>query len=333
MPLEYFTNKDKFLPANLLPKALYELAVARGADAQKLLVGTGIFLQDFENDSQVSCNQLLTLIANAQTLSQGQDLGFQFGRTLIDLLPDDIQDVLSSAKDFHHCLKLMALLKPQLYPFMSSFNHIDEDTLYLQFFDPIGLGKQQRFIQEASCAALVSLSKLCTGRRLKFSFSFPFARPKYMYEYEESLGTRLEFQAPTLMVKIAHNDTQITCKDANPKLHSYALKQVKTQYKVRYSLLEQVRLILRKAPQTTLPDAAALFDMSPASLKRLLKEHSTSFQQLHDELRRQEAMYYLQIQKLKNEQTASKMRFTDVNNFRKAVKRWTGLTPNKLRSF
>ena len=91
MPLEYFTNKDKFLPANLLPKALYGLAVARGADAQKLLVGTGIFLQDFENDSQVSCNQLLTLVANAQTLSQGQELGFQFGRTLIDLLPDDIK--------------------------------------------------------------------------------------------------------------------------------------------------------------------------------------------------------------------------------------------------
>jgi AraC-like DNA-binding protein len=62
-----------------------------------------------------------------------------------------------------------------------------------------------------------------------------------------------------------------------------------------------------------------------------LKEHNISFQQLVDELCCQEALYYLQIQKLKNQQSATNMRFNDVNNFRRAVKRCTGLTPSELR--
>jgi AraC-like DNA-binding protein len=71
--------------------------------------------------------------------------------------------------------------------------------------------------------------------------------------------------------------------------------------------------------------------MSAASLKRKLSEHQTSFSDLHDNIRRQQAIFYLQVQKLNNEQSAVKMAFSDITNFRRAVKRWTGLTPSELR--
>jgi AraC-like DNA-binding protein len=96
-------------------------------------------------------------------------------------------------------------------------------------------------------------------------------------------------------------------------------------------LMDKIRSQLRAKPSRTLPELATLNSLSQASFKRILKEHNISFQQLVDELCCQEALYYLQIQKLKNEQSAAYMRFNDVNNFRRAVKRCTGLTPSELR--
>ena len=68
-----------------------------------------------------------------------------------------------------------------------------------------------------------------------------------------------------------------------------------------------------------------------ATFKRKLKQHGSSFQELQDQLRKQQAVYWLQLQGLNNEESAIKMEFSDIPNFRRAVKRWTGLTPSQLR--
>ena len=112
---------------------------------------------------------------------------------------------------------------------------------------------------------------------------------------------------------------------------SKALRRFLEQREYRVTLLDAVRYYLRRSSNASLPAIAGKLGLSPASLKRKLADHDTTFSLLHDDIRRQQAIYYLQVQKLNNEQSALKMAFTDITNFRRAVKRWTGQTPSQLR--
>jgi AraC-like DNA-binding protein len=328
------TNKTKAFDANYMASNLYSLATARGANKDKLLHGTGIFTDDFTNNRLLSVNQLLILIQNAQHLCDGNDTAFQFGHSLvntIDTQHPDLVTALKSASDFLGCMRVLSIMNAQIFPFMSAHTFKDPDNIYIVLQDSIGLRKNQTFMIEASCTALVAMSKRCIGRRLKFSFLFPYSRPKHIYEYEENLGSRLTFSHSMLTIKIPISEVEIPCPDRHLGLNRYAVKTVLNKRLYKFSLIDKIRSQLRSKPSRTLPELAKLNRLSQASFKRVLNDHSISFQQLVDELCCQEALYYLQIQKLKNEQSAVKMRFNDVNNFRRAVKRCTGLTPSELR--
>jgi AraC-like DNA-binding protein len=328
------TNKTKAFNANYMASNLYTLATARGANKDKLLHGTGIFTDDFINNRLLSAKQLLLLIQNAQHLCTGNDLAFQFGHSLVNTVNiehPDLVAALKSASNFVGCMRVLSIINAQIFPFMSAHTFKDNEHVYIVLQDSIGLRKSQRFMIEASCTALVAISKICVGRRLKFSFLFPFSRPKHIYEYEENLGSRLTFCHPMLSIKIPILELRVPCSNRHLGLNRYALKTLLNKRFYKFSLMDKIRSQLRSKPNLSLPEIATLNGFSPASLKRALKDHHISFQQLVDELCCQEALYYLHIQKLKNEQSASYMRFNDVNNFRRAVKRCTGLTPSELR--
>ena len=99
----------------------------------------------------------------------------------------------------------------------------------------------------------------------------------------------------------------------------------------KQGFLQTVRNEINKDRQTNLDNIARQFSISPATFKRKLKLHNTHFKQLQDELGKQQATYLLQIQQFSNEQSAHLMQFNDIPNFRRSVKRWTGLTPSQLR--
>lgn len=98
------------------------------------------------------------------------------------------------------------------------------------------------------------------------------------------------------------------------------------------SILDKVRLLTEHNLHASLPYAAAEFSMSAATFKRKLKEHEYSYRALTEEVRREQAIVLLAMKKLNNEQSASEMAFSDLPNFRRAVKRLTGHTPSELRA-
>jgi AraC-like DNA-binding protein len=330
----WLTNSTKAFDASFMAANLYSLATTRGANKDKLLHGTGIFTDDFKSNKLLSAKQLLVLTQNVQRLCRGNDIAFQFGQSMINTVDKqqaDLMTALKNARNFYDCMKILSVLNAQIFPFMSAHTFKDPSNVYIILQDSIGLQDNLSFMMEASCTALVAMSKICIGRRLRFSFSFPFSKPKYIYEYEENLGNRLSFSHPMLTIKIPISEMDTPCLERNPRLKRYALKTVINERVYKFNLIDKLRSQLRARPSLTLPELSKLNRLSQASFKRILKDHHVSFQQLSDELCCQEALYYLQIQKLKNEQSAANMRFNDVNNFRRSVKRCTGLTPSELR--
>ncbi len=81
-----------------------------------------------------------------------------------------------------------------------------------------------------------------------------------------------------------------------------------------------------------LEQVAAAFSMSSATFKRKLKKHHCQFQKLQDKARLHVSLYLLHINGWNNDQVADYLNFNDLTNFRRAFKRWSGLTPRDSRA-
>ncbi len=72
------------------------------------------------------------------------------------------------------------------------------------------------------------------------------------------------------------------------------------------------------------------FTMSPATLRRRLREEGASYRQLRMELLREEAERLMQDRDLTLSSVAQRLGFSDDRAFRRAFKAWTGCSPSAL---
>ncbi|WP_340678700.1 AraC family transcriptional regulator ligand-binding domain-containing protein [Paraglaciecola sp.] len=324
--------EDKFIPAHQLAASLIDLAMSRGVDKNPLMRGTRIFYQDIKaGSSQLSADQLLRLVANAKSQVGGYDCSFQLGRRLFPGNYGAISNALLNSRNMQEALRLLNVFMLHICPFMQGYSYQDAKQYHLVINDTLGCGEQWQFIVETYFTALVAATKLLLGRRLPFHFDFPFARPRYIQEYETNLGFRLNFSQPVLRIRFDLEWLKMPFDQQSQSLKWHAVQQLKQQHFPYQGFVAAVRDNLRYKRNQSLQETATLFAMSPATFKRKLQQHGVRFQQLQDELGLQQAIYLLQVKKLNNEDSAQMMEFSDIPNFRRAVKRWTGFTPTQLR--
>lgn len=328
----FLSVDDKVFPANQLAASLLDLAAARGASREKLLRGTGIFIEDVKTAKALSADQLLRLIERANKLVPANDCAFQLGRRLFPGSYGKVSEALMHCRNLTDALRILSRLRNQICPFVSASIRLEDECVYLLINDAIGCGSNWQFVTECYFTALVSAIKLLSGKRIPLHFDLPFARPRHIQEYEENLGFRLQFNQPILAIKFARSYLKIPFLQHSSAVKHCAIQQASGVHIAHIGFLDAIRQVLHRHPQTTLQQVAAHFAISPATFKRKLSQHGTSFQSIHDDIRKQQAVYLLKLKGLNNEATAYQMAFNDVPNFRRAVKRWTGLTPSALKS-
>ncbi|GGD66117.1 helix-turn-helix transcriptional regulator [Lacimicrobium alkaliphilum] len=329
----YITQADKFLPAHGLAACLVDLACQRQVNQHKLLRGTGIFREDLlRPDCYLSLSQLMRLLSQFQRLMPGHDSAFQLGHRLF---PDFSAEANAIRYSSHlsQALRLLTRFRLQLAPLLFAYRYRHKGFSYLLLSDAVGMdSRQYQFVVELYCCLLVSASRHLLGQRMPFWFEFPFSRPRHIQEYEEHLGLRLAFDRPAMAIRFEEKWLSQPLPQASALRQQLALQQIQASRVVRYTLVEAVSGCLRRQRHGGLQEVADRLEMSPATLKRRLKEHNLRFSQLQDRVNMQEALYLLTVQGLNNGEVAEKLSFNDVPNFRRACKRWTGLTPSELRA-
>jgi AraC-like DNA-binding protein len=78
--------------------------------------------------------------------------------------------------------------------------------------------------------------------------------------------------------------------------------------------------------------SALHFGISPATLKRRLAAHGTHFQAELDQVRLHVALRLMHCRGFDNDAVGRHLGIVDPTNFRRSVKRWSGLTPSLLRA-
>ena len=105
------------------------------------------------------------------------------------------------------------------------------------------------------------------------------------------------------------------------------------QYRNDVSLSGQVRRLIqaRRPPDLTLDEAAGKLAVSAPTLRRRLTEEGATFQQIKDQVRRDQAIYLLLHDNVPVHEIAEKVGYSEPSTFHRAFKKWTGISPGEYR--
>lgn len=329
---QYISLDDKYLSAEGIITALVELAQGRGIPLHKLLRGTGIFEQDLYDLSQrFSLSQLLALISQFKALMKSNDSGFLLGHQLVNDVSPAVQSVRLSPS-LGMALKQLQQISTVIAPLLFTRRHIFKDDLYLYLQPSIGMDESlKNYCFEIYSAALMSLLKRVCNVYPHCYFDFTCKRPRHIQEYEQHLGLRIRFEQP--YTRWHFNKQLLKCSnpESSPLRWQQCIAQSQLPKNVSLSFVEAVCQRIYRDKNNSLANSAEHFAMSPATFKRKLKQHGVSYSQLQDEQNKLKALHLLGVCQQGNEQVAMRLAFYDIPNFRRAFKRWTGITPSQLK--
>ncbi|MBV8760419.1 MAG: AraC family transcriptional regulator [Deltaproteobacteria bacterium] len=188
-------------------------------------------------------------------------------------------------------------------------------------------------LREVLVLALVigvwQLGMQLTGKPLDGVGECAFPRPKFPLP----VGDRLRFDRPVhrLVFSARELDLPLVTADAAAK------RLAKDQLERELAALAEADIVARV--RTALADGspsivelAKRLKMSPRTLKRRLAEHATTYSELRDDQRRQRALLLLDDRSLSISEIALRLGYTELPNFTRAFKKWTGATPAAYRA-
>jgi len=329
-----FEISDKALSSPHLAVMLIDLCLIRGINQHKLLKSTQLFYEDIsKGEIKISPLQLFKLIDNSQKLLNSHDMSFLLGRRFFPGNLGAIANVLFNAKNLSEMLKVIISFQQLLFPLMFIQYKQYQNKTYLIINHSLGefSDNHTTFMAELFCSILVSAIKLRFGQTFPLEFKFPYSQPDHIEEYQVNLGPDVQFDQHIFMIGIENKYLNIQLQDSSKTLKFLYLFQCKKQRIKQVGLIQYLLIFLDKNIYTTLEQSATYLKISPATLKRKLKQHNTSFQQLLDLIKKQKAIYQITVEGRNNDSISNSLKFNDTTNFRRAFKRWTGTTPNTLR--
>ena len=168
---------------------------------------------------------------------------------------------------------------------------------------------------------------------------FVSAKPVLMAAYESFFQAPVSFQAGRNALVFSRDSLSAPVRDANPQMfrfveHHFAeLRQQLGSDRYPIALAELRRGIMENAAQGEYGAAAAAAraNISLRTAQRLAKQHGTSLNALIDDIRLANAKSFLSNLEIDIATVGQIVGYTDVRSFRRAFKRWTGLSPKEYR--
>ncbi len=333
----WFEIDDKFIPATYLAMPLIDLALNRQVKINSLLKGTGIFYDDLNNTKlKLSCQQLHQLLYNAQKNNAKNDFGFLVGRRLMSFIGNSHAQLLLNCNNLKQMIRVVKCYQSLIFPMLHFNIEQNKNQTYFIIESAINSLPAEPILLEVFLSAINASVKWQFNRQIPFHFYFLQARPNNIVQYEENLGHRLHFNSQQNMFVIDNHWLEVQFDDASKltkKQHFYQSRILRKSLAKDHCLIQRIDSLIQKKPHNSrLEKVAKTLGLSPATLKRKLKKHSTNFQTIQDTVKKRKAVYELSVNKVSNQTIANHLQFNDLNNFRRAFKRWTGMTPSEFKA-
>ena len=326
------------LVSPFLLQTLGQVVAQKGANAERLCRGLGFTLADLDDPAlRISYRQAVAMIQRALKVLPGQGLGLCVGN----------QNVLGTLGLLGHVISLCKTLR-DAFAVGERHQHTSggiatssiQEGAQLVMVDVeclLPFAEVQVFAAEEFFASLMIYGRTLVGSEFKpLRMEFMHAPPAYAAEYQRLFGDDVRFGC-------LHNRMVLEAQWLDvplPNHHALALRQAlglleleSAQLHRKMDLIQAVeRAISRDLQGSQLEKVASDLNMSGRTLRRRLTEHGLTFEALLEQVRRARCMGLLGNPGLSIERITQEVGYSDVRSFRRAFKRWTGLSPSAFRS-
>jgi AraC-like DNA-binding protein len=285
-------------------------------------------------DARIGIPAFCALVERARTLSGEPAIGFHMGMQMRVPAHGYLGFAAMTASTLHEALTLATRYAPTRTSALRLRLSVDGDHAALSIDELANFGTVRDCVLFALIVGLWQIAEALTGQSLQGTADFPFARPAYAERVERSVHSiRYEQPCAALRFSAALLDTPLQM--ANAAALELAREQCERALDALdpHDLVARVREALPRKPSGfhSLEEVASKLGVSSRTLKRKLKVEGHAFSDLLDAMALEQARELLKQQALSLEQVAERLGYSDVSNFGRAFRRWTGLTPAAYR--
>lgn len=175
------------------------------------------------------------------------------------------------------------------------------------------------------------------GRSVPIENRYRHSRPAYADIFPSVMASPVRFDCEDYATVFPRSLLDQPMKPADPVLHNILRRQADrelAQLPAQHALPHAVREVLQRdlRGDTSLDAVARAFAMSPSSLRAKLRDHGSTFSQVLDDLRRDEARRLLADHGMSIAEVADALGFAHPPALHRATQRWFGCAPTAYRA-
>ena len=314
---------------------LAELVESLGASRDALLLGSGLTFAALEaQDARVSLQDAARLVERAKELTKEEALGFHLGMRMRVPAHGYLGFAAMTAPTARHALELAVRYAPTRTTALKVELAIEGEQAVLYLDEATDLGSARDTLLVALTVGLWRIGESLTGQKLHGAADFAFPEPSYAARFTaQALPVR--FGRPRNAVRFDLAVLELPLVNAHPSALRLAQEQCERELEQVDvdDLVQRVRAAIPKPEGgfRTLDEVAQKLGVSSRTLKRKLKAEDTAFSDVLDALQSEQACALLRQEQLSIDEVAERVGYSDVSNFTRAFKRWTGVTPAAFR--
>lgn len=305
--------------------------------AEQLLEGTGVAQERMSDPlARLSLDEFNRILRRALELTNEPGLGVYIGMQMKLSSHGFIGFAAMTAKNLREAL---GIAERYIRIRSSAVNlRLEEDgeTAYLY----IDQAMPNYFLGEVAIfAMMVGISQMgmtATGKPLQGSADTRFARPDYYERFVHLLGGNVRFNQPYNRISFPSSYLDLPLLMADAVATQLAREQCERELQAlgdSNSFIHQVRGLIYSESTgfQSVEEVATKLHISERTLKRQLAQQGTTYSDILEDLRHQKSLLLLENRDLSIERVADQLGYSDVANFTRAFKRWTGQTPSGYR--
>jgi AraC-like DNA-binding protein len=319
--------------------ALHLAEVARrwGIHPEQMLSDLGLQSASLANPSaQITVATLIDVAERARALTHEPALGIYAGMEMRLSLHGHLGFAAMIASDLREAIRIATRFAPTRSRAIALSMHLDDSKASLIIDEQADFGPARDVVLLSLSIGLWQIANALTGQDLspQTSVDFAFARPAYFDRFPE-LEVRVRFDQPVNRLVLNARLLDLPLKMADPSSLRVAYEDCEKRLEAMGGddLPERVRqLVLREEGGCrSVDEIARAIHVSPRTMKRKLASHDLTYSDVLEQQRRKRALLLLRSQSLSLEAIAERLGYSDVANFRRAFRRWTGSSPAAYR--
>lgn len=316
---------------------LAELVARWGVTAEALLNGTALQLAAL---SQPGCRLPVTmfsqLVERARTLTGEPALGITFGMQMRISWHGYLGLAAMTSQNLRQAIEVATRFVPTLTGALALSLELEGSTAALVIHECTDFGVSRDAIIFALVVGLWQLGCTLTGQKLSGRAELALPEPSYVGRWKGVMPGALRFDQPEHRLLFDASELALPLVTADPAALLLTREQCEREldalgfegpFRDRVSAL----VLHGSGGVRTLAEVAAQLHTSARTLKRRLAELGTSYSEIRDAARQRRSLTLLRTTSLPLDEIADRLGYTDVANFGRAFRRWTGRTPGAIR--